>query len=425
MKHQQSSEALGAGKLELDWPCYLVETRPQRQCARRQHYQSIQYTLACYFLLFMLAWPRGAVNCQDSSLKHKQQRHHARLAESATSGTLAAAKQDCAPDCLASPLVAIVDRQRLDAYLLSGSQRKHTRAHLGGAAGSRHLEYPVGVGKLHYGTSSLATPLHNKRPAYLGPLDLHTPDHMSSRSVQSAKRLKSDENCPMTGPMTLCDQIDSYPAELILSKLAAVKEALRWSSFNLDSLFTDEREHSSEPFNETLSSPASDRSSQHRANASASPGRPNIDRALGQWQRHGQTGDSGRRTYRSAMAEFVDLVERRAIKLDGSGSQTQAGYLRRARRQAGSSMPSSAFSSSSQVSSAVQVLASAGSQAELEDPERAATFADSNPLPSFTEPICRVRSIYISPRAAVSLPPSISSHFASRTTTNQAKQSSS
>lgn len=79
---------------------------------------------------------------------------------------------------------------------------------------------------------------------------LHQHQHQQHHDHHNSLEPKSDDHCPMTGPSTVCDQINSYPADVILDKLENAKRMLKQSHFNLDSLFSDERDHSSEPFDE-------------------------------------------------------------------------------------------------------------------------------------------------------------------------------
>lgn len=440
MRHQQNRAPREDGEFGLEHECSsgsLVVPEPEqarlasgRRRGKRYLWCALVASLAMLMLTQSQGWPAGAANCQPSSLKHKQQRRHLQQqqqqrqspqqehlarANAATSGR-SQTSSSCSPNCLAIPLVTIMGHKRLDGFLLSGSQRKPVSAnlaHVGSAS-----EYPAGAGWIHYigdasssssSSSKAPSALYNKRPPYLNTLDLPMSDHMSTRPPHLVELPRSDEKCPMTGPMTVCDQIGSYPAELILSKLASVKEILRSSNFNLDSMFTDEREHSSDPFEDISSSSPSinETRQQHRpASLISSPVHPNIDRIP--LHPANQREQPTRRNYRSSMAEFVDLVERSAIRLDSSRRPPSAAYLKRARRQLDSvvSLSSTASSSSSMSTPKpnVQVLAAAGfqsgsSQAEPQDPERVTSFAGPTP-----EPICRARSTYISPRAAVSFP---------------------
>jgi len=65
---------------------------------------------------------------------------------------------------------------------------------------------------------------------------------------------RSDWRCPMRGPITVCDQIAHYPADVILERLETAQKQLGKSYFNIESFFSDERDHLAEPFASELDS---------------------------------------------------------------------------------------------------------------------------------------------------------------------------
>lgn len=148
---------------------------------------------------------------------------------------------------------------------------------------------------------------------------------------------KSDEHCPMTGPLTVCDRIGSYPADVILDKLVNARRLFKQhstsarSGFNLDSLFSDERRHSSEPF---VAGPAP---------------APPLKQPMNV----------------SAFDQFVELVEMQAIRLP----RYSAGHL------------------------------DAERVARKHRPRRQAT--DTPSRDQEVEPICRAKSMYVSPRVGL------------------------
>lgn len=188
---------------------------------------------------------------------------------------------------------------------------------------------------------------------------------------------KSDEKCPMTGTLTLCDDINSYPAEIILHKLESAKKALKQGYFNLDSLFSDERDHLSDPFDDDAdksstrsassnppfsanNSPQSTNSTQiyykhqhqqqqpylHHSTSTNThlPPTPHVyhninnnynnERAFNRLLRQ-DTGSrsSASRNARLVSDEFVDLVERRAISLKQQQQQPQSVHLESSEEQ--------------------------------------------------------------------------------------------
>lgn len=263
---------------------------------------------------------------------------------------------------LAIPLVSLVGRKRLTGFLIRAPGE-------GVGAQRRPLDY--GCGNRQRQTSIQREATIDRKSTEQGSL---------SASDRATVALKSDEKCSMTGPMTVCDSVDGYPTELILRKLTVAKNALRSSNFNLDSLFSDERDHSNDPFDDPPGRQLNTSKPNHETNIDRMPSPHLLSQAKPEAEHHPSS-------YRSGEAEFVDLVERRAIRLDSGRA-----YLRRARRQIDSNQPASG--ASVRVSSGTPF---SGPEFGQPDVELVAALGQSP-----VEPICRARSIYITPRAAVS-----------------------
>lgn len=150
-------------------------------------------------------------------------------------------------DCLAIPLVAIMGNKQVNGFIIRPAA---SLRHPGNSNINHQQQSPDGG--IHYGQVS-GQYQQAARPNYSAYAPPSTTSHVSSppapsSSGRSPLEPKSDDKCPMTGPLTVCDQIGSYPADVILNKLEVVKKSLGLTYFNIDSLFSDERDHLSEPF---------------------------------------------------------------------------------------------------------------------------------------------------------------------------------
>lgn len=335
-----------------------------------------------------------------------------------TPETLPASQAKPCNDCLAIPLLAIVGNKQLSGFLIPPPQTRPkpnpnpTRQY--------QSAYEAQQRGHHYEQADY-------EPASISQLEPH-----------------SDDKCPMVGPLTVCDQIDSYPADIILNKLNNAKKVLKQTYFNIDSLFSDEREHSSEPFDEqTVKVHNNKGSAQLQMNSSSPADRTkamivgsgyeevDVNRARNynkqdpRWHRMDSFLGGERRQNRDADDDFVRLVEQQGISISEKrpneeeappaisatdsnlaskilAPEERENYEPREELSAASSQFKSRSgsgsnqrrSSKSRVSKRqVSVQVSSGRP----DPESAASDEQTSPTP-----ICRAKSIYISPRAAVS-----------------------
>lgn len=146
-------------------------------------------------------------------------------------------------DCLAIPLVAVMGSKQVNGFIIPPIRRR-TSVNVN-ENGERMTSYENQANKQTSGYDSLQFAQHLK--------NYYQKEHDSFHNHRRFEP-QSDENCPMTGTLTVCDQISSYPADIILNKLDSAKKVLKQSYFNIDSLFSDERDHSSEPFEDLMSS---------------------------------------------------------------------------------------------------------------------------------------------------------------------------
>lgn len=282
----------------------------------------------------------------------------------------------------------------------------------------------------------------------------------------------SDAYCPMRGPLTVCDQIAAYPADVILERLQSAQNQLGKSYFNIQSFFSDERDHLSEPFGAELAEGLAAARGQRARTKDARTQPPLAHRASqtsAGWQANNQSLPYGRQSHalganyvpingnqliavrgRSGAAggraaeqtsaagggdEFLQLVERNGIpaaverrqqqghaqpQLLLAGEQWAGSSGRRRKRQAGDRSgqrtagggEAAATAPRDKQAAALQRFArqaaAAGetSSAEAETAENGAQDGQPSGTGQVSapgeQPVCRAKSIYISPRAAVS-----------------------
>lgn len=256
-------------------------------------------------------------------------------------GNLTSREEPC-QDCLAIPLLAIMTNRQVNngfqihrrdqqefsqetnekmVKKIEDGQNNHHNAY--GQRNYAHDNYSNYSNYNNYGPYEQEEEYDNKQQRIEDDNDLFWWPH-------------SDENCPMTGPLTVCEQINSYPADEILHKVHRAKEALKHSYFNIDSLFSDEREHSNEPFEDDsqfnnnnkqqgeieLKPPngviIGENSSYPSSSLSYEPSRHETH------DTHVHHPNHYIRNNRELAAadEFVDLVEKQAIRLDSKASGT-------------------------------------------------------------------------------------------------------
>lgn len=154
-------------------------------------------------------------------------------------------------DCLAIPLIAIMGNgKQVNGFIIQSTQKQQHQQQ-----NNLHQQQQA-----HEHRSQLQTRQHHVNQqgsahgysaAYERPY-VHLPVEQTTATPKLEP--KSDIKCPMNGSLTVCDQIDSYPAEVILHKLEVAKKRLGHATFNIDSLFTDERDNSGEPFDDQATS---------------------------------------------------------------------------------------------------------------------------------------------------------------------------
>lgn len=299
----------------------------------------------------------------------------------------------------------------------------------------------------------------------------------TNESQQMNLKPRSDEKCPMVKPMTVCDEINSYPADIILRKLDQARKVLKQADFNLNSLFSDEREHSSDPFDDSPQVNNNSTPSMGPSPAVASNGKhpqmeyhqsimdppQGLSNYVSKRSSDRYNPDTSPRypqpTYESNTDDFVDIVEKQAISIESrspsgdkfldladnkSTSDTLAGraslsrashitvgalkYLSKThppdpnQQSSGDNellasktsslaqpndnlttrlrglSPYSATHIARRSRRQISARVSASQQDGSVDPERVAASADA---PNQVTPVCRAKSIYISPRAAV------------------------
>lgn len=210
--------------------------------------------------------------------------------------------------CLAIPLISVdtsSGAKQLNGFILSPSHQVNRRRTID-AHDDRYQSY--------------ASPEQHYQP--LNPLRPH-----------------SSAQCPMKGLLTVCQDIGHYPADLILNKLERSRRILKQSYFNIDSLFSDERDHLGEPFKDGEDSMAAGTATAAQEQArNSSLAKLMNDHHHSAWSPHhnvdghndddrgSATAKGGQyttiRQQRAAEPagklgnEFIDLVERRAISLE-------------------------------------------------------------------------------------------------------------
>lgn len=196
----------------------------------------------------------GAIRAQDDN-EPSESRAAGQSAERPQSNRNATlrtggAGQVCA-DCLAIPLVALVGGRQINGFIVrqASLHAPLPRAKFNPATPADGHDREPSSG----GVPSRVINNHNNRP--------HQEQLMGERSPSPAADYsrpkpyhtnpfepKSDAQCPMAGHVTVCDQIGSYPADVILHKLHNLERALYRSHFNIDSFFSDESDNLSDPF---------------------------------------------------------------------------------------------------------------------------------------------------------------------------------
>jgi len=268
---------------------------------------------------------------------------HSRVRQQVSSNQRQRAPQNACTDCLAIPLVTVMGDKHFSGFLVPPFTKPQTSE-----------QYQL----QHHQQPQLA--YHQKQ------YSAHESSHLPVQRDAHPLVPKSDEKCPMTGPLTVCDQINSYPADVILNKLESAKRLLKQSEFNLDSLFSDERDHSSEPFELNQQSSAQingtnrdsagnsnlmpDRRGQqaHRGGPNANIGSSVVDQWNSEHQKYDEAGGRSVEPIRShnqervsanrhrynreigqqdtsgrvaAADDFIALVERSAFRIDSNGGR--------------------------------------------------------------------------------------------------------
>lgn len=242
-------------------------------------------------------------------------------------------------DCLAIPMVAVTDSEHINGFITPPIIRQTSGTMNENKQRLTNQAHQANQQISSYDALNLAQNLKNY---YVREHDFHNHHHSFEP--------KSDENCPMTGILTVCDQINPYPADIILNRLDSAKKVLKQSYFNIDSLFSDERDHLSEPFEDLMGpsnvlgkskrlKPTSGNVGSSRTTRFESGGekvgkkKVNDDYMSTTLDSYDQNNNHDDRNYRQGRAitsfrgtpneDFVDLVEKRAFSLSEAKLEKQ------------------------------------------------------------------------------------------------------
>ena len=156
----------------------------------------------------------------------------------------------CQEDCLAIPMIAKLENgeHRVSGFLLHSAGPYLAAAYAGKQAARRKQrenakQHQTAAARWNDAGDPSTSTAHYYSAA---PATGHPAAYSGRRKFNAILAPRSDEKCPMTGALTVCDQIGSYPADVILGKLEIAKRARTF--FNIDSFFSDERDHLAEPF---------------------------------------------------------------------------------------------------------------------------------------------------------------------------------
>lgn len=248
---------------------FILSTRSQMLYNRNGSSNNNESSIYSYRSDHTNCNPHSSHNSQQSQQHHQQQYHHQQLDQYNLKPNERLQRNNIAcRDCLAIPLVTIMgNNKRVNGFIIPPTIRKRTTLFEGP---EKRLTSSEMIG--HYNNNEQQQQQQQHVREYNGynseqfaqqlknyhlkvNYDINKPPYIVQH-ISKVNHLEphSDENCPMTGTLTVCDQINSYPADIILNKLNGVKKVLKQSYFNIDSLFSDERDHSSEPFEDIMSS---------------------------------------------------------------------------------------------------------------------------------------------------------------------------